>query len=252
MPTAAESMPNSPGVTADPGLRERYDAVKSRIAAAAGRAGRRAEDVLLVAVSKQATPVQIAALAELGQRDFGENRVQHLVERVEAIAGAPCAGSLRWHLIGTLQRNKSRKAIELARLIHSVDNLRIAETLHDDAARKDRSVPILIQVNISGEATKHGMNPRAVMAVVEQMQNMTGLDLRGLMTMAPASDDPSAARPVFQACRELFEDIRRAKLCGPSFNVLSMGMSGDFEVAIECGANMVRVGTAIFGSSQTA
>ncbi len=249
MPTAAES-PSS--ATVDPELRERYESVKSRIASAAPRGGRRPEDVLLVAVSKQALPAQIAALAELGQRDFGENRVQHLVERVESVAGLSCAASLRWHLIGTLQRNKARKAIELTRLIHSVDNLRIAETLHDDAARKDRSVSILIQVNISGEATKHGMNPRAVMAVVEQMQNMTGLDLRGLMTMAPASDDPAAARPVFEACRELFEEICRAKLCGPNFNVLSMGMSGDFEVAIECGANMVRVGTAIFGSPQAA
>ncbi len=244
MPPAADP---SSSVCSDAQLRTRYQSVKDRIVEAAARSGRRPDEVMLVAVSKMASPAQIIALADLGQRDFAENRVQNLVERVDAVAAAPVGASLRWHLIGTLQRNKARRAIELARLIHSIDNLRVAESVHEESAKRDRSVDILIKVNISGEVTKHGMNPRAVPAVIEQMQSMAGVEIRGLMTMAPASEDAEASRPVFENCRELFDEIQRSGVAGPSFNILSMGMSSDFEVAIECGANIVRVGSAIFG-----
>lgn len=234
-------------------LRDRYRATVDRIAAAATRAGRRPEEIHLVAVSKSATVGQIVEVAALGQRDFGENRIQSLMDRLPEIdqalasAGGPTADSLRWHMIGSLQRNKVRKTIELCRLIHSVENMKLAEAIHEEAMKRDRVVEVLVQVNVSGETSKHGMNPRAVKAVLEQMQTMAGLELRGLMTMAPLTADAERARPVFLALRELFEEVRADAIAGARFNVLSMGMSSDFEVAVECGANVVRVGTAIFG-----
>lgn len=243
MPTAAESQV----------LRRRYESVRGRIAAAAERSGRSAEEVLLVAVTKGATVEQIVELAAFGHRDFGENRVQALAERVPEVEQALSRSAgidpaiLRWHMIGSLQRNKVRKALELAHLIHSVENMKLAEALHEEAMRREQVVEVLVQVNVSGEASKHGMNSRAVKAVLEQMQTMAGLELRGLMTMAPAAQDPERARPVFEGLRELFEDVRREGIAGPRFDLLSMGMSGDFEVGVECGATVVRVGSAIFG-----
>jgi hypothetical protein len=236
-------------------LRQRYESVLERIASAAARSGRPATDVLLVAVTKGATLEQIVDLALLGHADFGENRVQALIERVPQVAEALRARpelrdvAARWHMIGSLQRNKVRRGIELIHLIHSVENMKLAETIHEEAMRAERVVDVLVQVNVSGEARKHGMNSRAVKPVLEQMQTMAGLELRGLMTMAPATADPETARPVFEGLRELFEEIRQEGLAGPRFNLLSMGMSSDFEVAIECGSNVVRVGSAIFSAS---
>ncbi|MFO0875539.1 MAG: YggS family pyridoxal phosphate-dependent enzyme [Phycisphaerales bacterium] len=151
-------------------------------------------------------------------------------------------------MIGSLQRNKVRRTIELARLIHSVESMKLAEAIHEEGIRRDRVVEVLVQVNIAGEATKHGMNPRAVLAVIEQMMTMAGLEVRGLMCIAPLDASPERTRPVFERCAELFGEIRRVGVAGPRFDLLSMGMSNDFEVAIECGANLVRVGTAIFGA----
>ena len=258
--------------TVDPSLRTRYADVQARIASAAARSGRRADDVLLVAVTKSATVGQILDLAALGHRDFGENRVQNLIDRVAEVdaafvsggpapAGGPAPSApgrgasgrptadFRWHMIGSLQRNKVRKAIELSRLIHSVENMKLAETIHEEGMKRDRVVEVLLQVNIAGETSKHGMNPRAVHAVVEQMMTMAGLELRGLMCMAPLEADVDRTRPVFERCAELFADLRRSGAAGSRFDLLSMGMSGDFEIAIECGANIVRVGTAIFGTT---
>ena len=233
-------------------LRQRYDSVLGRIADAAARAGRRGSDVRLVAVTKAATIDQIVQLAVFGHRDFGENRVQALIDRAPevvqalAAAGGPPPDQLRWHMIGSLQRNKVRRAIELSTLIHSVENMKLAESIHEEAMRRDRVAEVLVQVNVSGEASKHGMNMRAVKPVIEQMHTMAGLEIRGLMTMAPLTLEAEQTRPVFATLRELFEDIRGSGIAGSRFDLLSMGMSGDFEVAVECGANVVRVGTAIF------
>lgn len=243
----------------DPALRARYTGVRERIGVAAVRNGRRPEDVLLVAVTKAASVRQILDLVALGHRDFGENRVQNLVDRVAGVeaalaatagvAGAPSVRSdeLRWHMIGSLQRNKVRKAIELSRLIHSVENMKLAETIHEEGIRRDRVVEVLLQVNIAGETSKHGMNPRAVHAVIEQMMTMAGLEVRGLMCLAPLETSAARTRPVFERCAELFADLRRSGAAGDRFDLLSMGMSNDFEIAVECGANIVRVGTAILG-----
>lgn len=244
-------------------LKEAYKKVTDRIAEATVKSGRKAGDVVMVAVTKNATVDQIQQLIELGHSDLGENRVQQLEQRVHQIdefiarprtlAGAvPKSKELmpehvRWHMIGHLQRNKVKQTVPLVSLIHSVDSLRLAEELHNYAARHDLTIDILLQVNTAGEARKSGVAAPAAIHLAEQIDTMMHLRLRGLMTMAPLAEDPEASRPVFARTAEIFEDIKKAKVAGPSFNVLSMGMSGDFTVAIEEGANVVRIGSALFG-----
>lgn len=266
-------------------LVERYELVKSRIAAAAKRSGRRAEDILLVAVTKYATPEQVRELLALGHRDLGENRVQHLLQQAamveeyqarlktlpatrKAAADAaatlfdtvpgkpgipdPAATSARWHMIGHLQRNKAKKIIELVRLTHSVDSLRVAEELQTLALKKDRVIDVLIQVNCSGEDQKFGCPIPATIPLAEQIGSMINVRVRGLMTMAAYSDNPEDARHTFARCRELFEELKGSGVVEGPVNILSMGMTGDFEVAIEEGANCVRIGSAIFGEHPVA
>ncbi|MFW6059960.1 MAG: YggS family pyridoxal phosphate-dependent enzyme [Phycisphaeraceae bacterium] len=250
--------------TAEPmRLRDAYRQVCDRIAAAAERSGRRPDEVLMVAVTKNASPDQIRTLVELGQVDLAENRVQQLNQRVVMLEeflsrkrtlGAAAEGEhqgapaeVRWHMVGHLQRNKAKQVIPLVTLIHSVDSLRLAEEIHNYCARQDRVADVLIQVNASGEASKHGIAPPAVIHFAEQIDTMIHLRLRGLMTMAPYSDNPEDARPVFGRTAELFHELRRERVAGGDCNILSMGMSGDFEVAIEEGANVVRIGQSLFG-----
>ncbi|MBX3316252.1 MAG: YggS family pyridoxal phosphate-dependent enzyme [Phycisphaeraceae bacterium] len=262
-------------------LDERYAAVRERVAAAAARSGRRADDIILVAVTKFAEPDQIRRLIELGHRDFGENRVQNLLQRaamveehlarlrvlpqtlgrvgsnaarslIELDKTAPAIGAggkepVRWHMIGHLQRNKARKACEVSRLIHSVDSLRLAEELQTIALRRDKPLDILVEVNCSGEASKHGCPVPAAGPLAEQIDTMINVRVRGLMTMAAPDVPETEIRATFARCRELFDEIRRSGISEGSFNLLSMGMSGDYEIAIEEGANIVRVGSAIFG-----
>lgn len=263
-------------------LSERYAQVKQRIADATVRSRRRPEEIILVAVTKTAEPEQIRTLLELGHRDFGENRVQRLAQRASMVrewfdrvrvlertgnspdgsragqilaSGKPegegtLAGPARWHLIGHLQRNKVRRAVEHARLIHSIDSLRLVEDLQAFADRRDRPIDVLIQVNCSGESSKFGCPVPAALPLAEQIDTMVNVRVRGLMTMAPYSDNPEHARPVFSRCFDLFQEIRRVGIAEGRFNLLSMGMTDDFEVAIEEGANIVRVGRAIFGESE--
>jgi len=256
-------------------LEQRYAQVCERIAAAAKKAGRKPTDVLLVAVTKTAEPEQIKRLIDLGHRDFGENRVQVLLQHASIVEemmarrrllssarapapettlfddrGAKLAGDpgVRWHMIGHLQRNKAKKVIDVVRLVHSVDSLRIAEELQAIGVKKDRVIEALLQVNCSGEEQKFGCPLPAAIPLAEQIATMANVRLRGLMTMAAESPNPEHARPAFERCRELFEEMRGLKLTDGPFNILSMGMSGDYTVAIEEGANIVRVGTAIFGA----
>jgi pyridoxal phosphate enzyme (YggS family) len=159
--------------------------------------------------------------------------------------------AVRWHLIGHLQRNKARKVVEFVRLTHSVDSLRLAEELQGLALRRDQVIEVLIQVNCAGEQQKFGCPMPAVIPLAEQIHSMINVRLRGLMTMAPYSEDPEDARPTFERCRELFEEMQTLGFAQEHpFNILSMGMSGDFEVAISEGANIVRVGTSIFGEGR--
>lgn len=241
-------------------LKDRYEAVKQRIASAASRTGRSANQIVLVAVTKYASIDQVRELIDLGHEDLGESHVQNLVQRAAQIeeffqrkrelsdrkSKAP-ARSIRWHMIGHLQRNKVRKVIGIARLIHSVDSLRLAEEIQMAAGRLDKPLEVLVQVNVAGERSKFGIAPAAARHFIDQLDTMLNLRVRGLMCMAPMTDDPQSSRLVFERSRELFEEVRKTGAGGERFDILSMGMSSDFEIAIECGANMVRVGSAIFG-----
>jgi len=248
---------NAKVVTMDGTLRERYDSVKRRIADAALRVGRKPEHVMLVVVTKAASIEQIRELISFGQQDFGENRVQNLTQvaaqidehlvRLRELRGL--APEVRWHMIGSVQRNKVRKMVDLARLIHSVDSLRLAEEIHIQAARRDQPIDVLLEINVSGEISKHGITAAAVRHVVQQLDTMVNLRVRGLMTMAPLVGGVTAARQTFDRAFEVFTDIRQGGQGGKSFDLLSMGMSGDFEESIAAGANIVRVGSAIIGAT---
>ncbi|MCH8824817.1 MAG: YggS family pyridoxal phosphate-dependent enzyme [Planctomycetes bacterium] len=242
-------------------LKQRYKAVKDRIAAAAKRCGRSPDGILLSVVTKFASIDQIRELIELGHVDFCENRVQNLIQRAAQIEEflarhrqltsgrkVNIPEQVRWHMIGGLQRNKVRKVINIVRLIHSVDSLRLAEEIQQAAAKLDEPIEVLLQVNTSGEKTKSGVAPAAAMHLLEQIDTMMSLCPRGLMCMAPLEEDPQNAGPVFERCHELFDEIKKSGCAGEHFDILSMGMSNDFEVAIEHGSNLVRVGTAIFGT----
>lgn len=247
-------------------LDERYAAVKARVAAAAARAGRDASRVHLIAVTKYAEMEDIKRLVELGHRDFGENRVQQLTQRAamieemlrrrQTLSGTTGAeGSVempRWHMIGTLQRNKAKQVVECTRLIHSVDSMRLAEELQSVGLKREQRIDVLIQVNVSGEESKFGCPVPAAEPLAAAMESMAFLRVRGLMTMAPYGDDPEQARPHFARLRDVYEDMAKLGFGDGAFNLLSMGMSGDFEVGIEEGANLVRVGSAIFGERVSA
>jgi len=218
--------------------------VRARIRAAAERGGRRADDVLLVAVTKTVDAARVRDAAALGLRTFGENRVQEAREKIPAVSG------VSWHLIGSLQRNKAKEAVRLFDVLESVDSEALAEELSRRAVEQERAVDVLVQVNVAREPQKHGASPEEAAAVVRRTAALPGLRLRGLMTIAPAVSDPDEVRPVFRALRELRENLQR--VLGTALPELSMGMSEDFEVAIEEGATMVRIGRAIFADrSQT-
>jgi pyridoxal phosphate enzyme (YggS family) len=179
---------------------------------------------------------------------FPEPRATSTPKKPEATPGAfALPDSVRWHMIGHLQRNKVRKAVEFCRLIHSVDSLRLAEEIQQVAAKRHTPVDILLQVNCSGEPTKFGCPPPAAVPMAEQIDTMVDVRLRGVMTMAAPGIGPDETKATFARCREVFEDIRSAGLGEGAFNILSMGMSSDYELAIAMGANMLRIGTAIFG-----
>jgi pyridoxal phosphate enzyme (YggS family) len=228
--------------------------VRERIAAAASRAGRSPEAITLVAVSKTHGPELVRAAIAAGASDLGENRVQEAGPKAAALAGV--APRPRWHLIGHLQRNKARAAAELFAMVQSVDSLRLAEALDRHAGELGRRLPVLIQVNVSGEASKEGFalaggvaNRPAyglLCADLERLAALPSLAVRGLMTIAPIVASPEAARPTFRLLRELRDDLAR-RIPQASWEELSMGMTDDFEAAIAEGATIVRVGRAIFG-----
>lgn len=247
-------------------LKDDFQKVNDRIADAAARSGRTREDVAMIAVTKYAGMDQIRQIVELGQADLGESRVQQITQRVpqlteflsrkKTLAGAAAKedatpDKVRWHMIGQLQRNKVKQVVPHVDLIHSVDSLRLAEELHNYGARLDVEIDILIQVNVSGETKKAGIAAPAVKHLIESIDTMMHLRPRGLMTMAPLCEDPEEARPTFARAAELFNDTQASPFAGEHFNVLSMGMTNDFEVAVEEGANVVRIGRALFGETES-
>lgn len=224
------------------GVCENYRAIEEKVEKACLRAGRKREDVTLIAVSKTKPVSMIHELLPLGVRDFGENKVQELTEKEELLPK-----DIRWHMIGHLQRNKVKYVVGKACMIHSVDSLRLAEEISKEALKKQISVPILVEVNVAGEESKFGVSVQEAAFLVEQICRLPGIEVKGLMTIAPYVEDPEENRIVFRNLRKLSVDIGGKNFDNVTMDILSMGMTGDYEVAIEEGATHVRVGTGIFG-----
>ena len=226
-------------------IAEKLAAVQARIDAVARRAGRDPHTITLVAVSKTKPIAAVEAAYAAGQRDFGENRLEDLCEKVEQ-ARALGLDEIRWHLIGPIQGRKTRMAVGPFVLLHAVDRVKIAERLSRDASVAGCVLSVLLEVNISGEATKHGFSPAELANCAGQLATLPGIQIQGLMTMAPLVEDAERTRPVFRTLRMLRDELVTTH---PTWNWphLSMGMTNDFEVAIEEGATLVRVGSAIFG-----
>lgn len=220
--------------------------IKERIAGAAKRAGRSPEEITLMAVSKTHPPELIREAYEAGQRIFGENRVQEFAQKRDGLADLSGA---EFHLIGHLQSNKAKPAVELFDSLDSVDSLRLADRLNQAAMRHGKRLPVLIEINVGGEEQKSGLEPCSpeLEELLKAAPRLESLEFRGLMTVPPFTEDPEGARPYFRMLREIRHDLALRRLPGIALDVLSMGMSHDFEVAIEEGSTCVRVGTAIFG-----
>jgi pyridoxal phosphate enzyme (YggS family) len=224
-------------------LRARLDDVRERIARAAGRAGRDPAGIRLVAVSKTFPADYVRAAAEAGQLHFGENKVQEALEKMRATSDL----ALAWHLVGHLQSNKARKAAAHFDAIHSVDDSALVAKLEEAAAAAGRRLELLVQVDLAGEPTKRGVPPERLAAVLAAARRSSAIRLTGLMLLPPAVGDPEASRPHFAALRRLRDDLVAHGQDASTLAQLSMGMSHDYEVAIEEGATLVRVGTAVFG-----
>jgi len=221
-------------------LAENLDSIQQRIRAASERAGRDVASVTLLAVTKGQPPDAVNEAGKLGIASFGENKIQ------EAKAKIPlCSGKLRWHFIGHLQTNKCREAVELFGMIQSVDSLHVAQEISKRADQAGKTMPILLEVNLAGEASKFGYRPDKLETELNQINALPRLEIHGLMTVPPWTANAENVRPVFRQLRELKERCEQA--LGAPLPHLSMGMSGDFEVAIEEGATFVRIGTALFG-----
>ena len=225
---------------------ENIAGVRERIDQAARHVGRNPEEITLMAVSKTFPPECIREAYQQGQRVFGENRVQEFAGKVTALADLP---GVDWHMIGHLQTNKATKAVEIFDAVDSVDSVKLAERLDATARNLSKKLIVLIEINVGGESAKSGLAPdaRELEELLLSAPRMESLEFRGLMTVPPFTDDPEGARPYFRKLRELRDVIAMRKLPSVGMDVLSMGMSQDFEIAVEEGSTCVRVGTAIFG-----
>jgi len=225
-------------------VRENLEQIRARMAAAAERVGRDPASVTLVAVSKHVAPERIAEAEAAGQLLFGENYLQEAQEKIGLLPP-----SVRWHFIGHLQSNKAKVAAELFHMVETVDRIKLGRMLNQSAAERGRVLPVLVQVNVGREPQKAGVMPEDAATLVRELALLPHLEVKGLMTMPPFFDQPERARPSFRELRLLAEELASQGLLGAGGPVeLSMGMSGDFEVAIEEGATLVRVGTALFGA----
>jgi pyridoxal phosphate enzyme (YggS family) len=228
-------------------VKTRVALVRERIDGAAIRSRRRPEEVTIVAITKGVELDAIALAVAAGITDLGESKVQEAMPKVAAVATPPGMPHVRWHMVGHLQRNKARQTIGIFSVTHSVDSVHLAAALSSHAAAAKRSIDILLQVNVAGEPGKFGIAPRDTVSFVREIGEMPSLRVVGLMTIAPQTEDPESVRPVFRRLRELRDEVRSSGISGGEFVHLSMGMTDDFEVAIEEGATMVRIGRAIFG-----
>lgn len=223
-------------------IAENISSVETRIQKACERAGRKREEVTLICVTKTMPVEDLREAYEAGQRSFGENRVQEINDKFPQLPD-----DIQWHMIGHLQTNKVKYLMDKVVMIHSVDSVRLAKAISKEAVKAGRVMDILIEINAAGEESKFGLDYDGVLALVKEIAPLPGIHISGLMTVAPYTDDPETNRVFFKNLRELAVDIERQCIDNVSMTVLSMGMTGDFEVAIEEGATHIRVGTAIFG-----
>ncbi|MBO8151164.1 MAG: YggS family pyridoxal phosphate-dependent enzyme [Candidatus Marinimicrobia bacterium] len=224
-------------------IRENLARVKERIQKALVRAGRENEEVKIVAVSKTKPPELIRYAIESGIKDIGENRVQEAIPKIEAVG----KDKVVWHLVGHLQTNKAKKAVCYFDMIQSVDSVKIARKISSYSEEEGKQIPVLVEVNISGESTKFGIAPEKVKDFVGEISCLRGIKVKGLMTIGPLTYDKGAVRRAFRKMFGIFDDLQRDRIEGVEMEILSMGMTDDFEVAVEEGTTMVRIGRAIFG-----
>ena len=223
-------------------IHENLDILEKRIQDACDKCGRKREEVLLIGVTKTRTADEVNEAVSWGITDVGENKVQEIMDKYDHVPG-----NVKWHMIGHLQTNKVKYIIDKACLIHSVDSLRLAETISQEAVKKNVTASILIEVNVAGEESKFGVAPNDTEELIEKISHLSNIQVKGLMTIAPFVENAEENREIFRNLRNLSVDIQEKKFNNVTMNVLSMGMTGDYEVAIEEGATMVRVGTGIFG-----
>ena len=224
-------------------LRENLQEVEQRIADACRRAGRKREEVTLIAVSKTKPADMLKEAYDLGVRVFGENKVQELTEKYDLLPD-----DIRWHMIGHLQTNKVKYLIGKTELIHSVDSLKLAKVIEKESEKKECITDILVEVNVAEEESKFGLKMEEVIPFIENAAQFPHINVRGLMTIAPFVENPEKNRTIFADLHKLYVDIKEKNIDNGTVNILSMGMTNDFEVAIEEGATMVRIGTGIFGA----
>lgn len=223
-------------------IRENLDAVRHAIEDSCRTSGRRAEDVTLIAVSKTKPLPMLKEAYDAGVRDFGENKVQELLEKIPELPS-----DIRWHMIGHLQRNKVKYIVDKVHLIHSVDSLKLAEEISKEALRKNVEVNILIEVNVAEEESKYGVTVSETVSLVEYIAKLPSIHIKGLMTIAPYTEESEKNRIYFRKLKQLSVDIMHKNIDNVCMDILSMGMSGDYSAAVEEGATCVRVGTGIFG-----
>ena len=222
--------------------------VQTRIAAACERSGRHPDDITLVAVSKTFPLVDVEEAHAAGLTHFGENRAQELTDKAERLPGVGSGGSVQWHMVGHLQRNKARDVVENADVLHSLDSPRLAKEVNKRARKAGRVIPCFVQVNVAEDENKYGITPEKTHQYLDSVAKYDHLFVRGLMTIVPHYDDPEDARPHFRELRELLASYDPSRHADGALTELSMGMTNDFEVALEEGATYVRIGSAIFGA----
>ncbi len=224
-------------------IRSNLKHVRERMAAACARSGRKLDEITLIAVSKTKPLEDLMAAYDCGCRIFGENKVQEIIQKEPQMPE-----DARFHMIGHLQRNKVRQVLKHTAMIHSVDSLRLAQQIGADAEKENLDMDILLEVNVAGEESKFGFSPEEVMDAVREISRIAHVHIRGLMTIAPFVSNPEDNREIFKKLYQLSVDIKSKNIDNVTMDVLSMGMTGDYEVAIEEGATMIRVGTGIFGA----
>ena len=227
-------------------IQENMEAVEHVIESSCGRAGRSRDEVTLIAVSKTKPLALLREAYDAGAREFGENKVQDLLDRIDALPS-----DIRWHMIGHLQRNKVKYIVGKVALIHSVDSLRLAEEISRESLKRQVETDILIEVNVAGEESKFGVCLSETVSLVEEIAKLPAVHIRGLMTIAPFVEDAEENRQIFRKLKQLSVDIERKNIDNVNMSALSMGMTGDYPVAIEEGATYVRVGTGIFGERES-